>query len=125
MKKKTTFTSMKIVNIILSIYIIVLAAYPCADKHIDGTTNASHSLAHSHVHSQTHEQHNHSPEDETDLCSPFCICNCCGQSVLSYVPTVVFNFHNSIEEIETLNSIYKSNLYANFFSSIWQPPQIV
>jgi ABC-type nickel/cobalt efflux system permease component RcnA len=125
LKKKTTFTSMKIVNIILSIYIIVLAAYPCADKHIDGTTNASHSLAHSHVHSQTHEQHNHSPEDETDLCSPFCVCNCCGQQTLTFLEVHSFQFLVQFKEIKSSISFYKSIIFSNFYGSIWQPPQIV
>lgn len=95
----------------------MLTAYPCADKHNDVTTISSNSQAHS--------QHNHSHDEETDLCSPFCVCNCCGQSVLSYVPAIVFNFHTPTVEIQTLNSIYKSNLYSNFFGGIWQPPQLV
>ena len=50
---------MKILNIILSIYIVMLTAYPCADKHNDVTTFSSNSQAHS--------QHNHSHDEETDL----------------------------------------------------------
>jgi hypothetical protein len=106
----------KIFSYILSIYLVVLSCLPCADVE---ASNFTHNLSKIETNSD-----NHSHDQENDACSPFCICNCCGQSVLSYVPTVVFNFQTSIEEIETLNSIYKSNLYSNFFGSIWQPPQI-
>ena len=108
---------MKIFSYILSIYLVVLSCLPCADVE---ASNFTHNLSTIETNSD-----NHSHDQENDACSPFCICNCCGQSVLSYLPTVVFNFQTSIEEIETLNSFYKSISYSNFYGSIWQPPQIV
>ena len=108
---------MKFLSYILSIYLVILSCLPCADVEATSFTHTSSKI------DTNHENHSH--DKENDACSPFCVCNCCGQSVLSYVPAIVFNFHTPTVEIQTLNSIYKSNLYSNFFGSIWQPPQIV
>ncbi len=108
---------MKIVNIILSIYIIVLVAYPCADKHTDVYSNSSHN--------QTNHQHNHSQDTDNDFCSPFCVCNCCGQQILTFLEIQSFQFLVQFQEIKTSISFYKSISFSNFFGSIWQPPQLV
>ena len=108
---------MKILNIILSIYIIMLIVYFCVDKHNDVTTISSNSQAHS--------QHNHSHDEETDLCSPFCVCNCCGQQTLTFLEVQSFQFLVRFQEIKTSISFYKSTSFSNFYGSIWQPPQLV
>ena len=95
----------------------MLTAYPCADKHNDVTTISSNSQAHS--------QHNHSHDEETDLCSPFCVCNCCGQQIMTVFFPIIYNFPVKFEGIKTLNSSYTLAFHSNFYGSIWQPPQIV
>lgn len=117
MKKSCIFAYMKILNIILSIYIIVLTAYPCADKHNDVLVKSSHQ--------QTSSQDNHSHETDNDLCSPFCVCNCSGQQTIVLFETQSFNFFVQQQEIKTSVSFYKSTFFSNFFGSIWQPPQLV
>jgi len=108
---------MKILNIILSIYIIMLTAYPCADKHNDVLGKSSQS--------QSSSQHNHSHDEETDLCSPFCVCNCCSQQTLTFLEIQSFQFLVQFQEIKSSISFYKSTSFSNFFGSIWQPPQLV
>jgi hypothetical protein len=108
---------MKLLTVILSIYIFTLSAIPCVDVEIG---SAGHSTV---THSS--EKENHSHNKENDLCSPFCICNCCSNVTLTYVPTITYDFQNQFEEIKTSNSFYTSAFHSNFYGSIWQPPQIV
>lgn len=108
---------MKLLTVILSLYVFVLSAIPCVDIESD-------SAAHQTV-SCSAEKDNHSHNKESDLCSPFCICNCCAGVTLSYVPTITYDFPVQFEQIQSTNSIYTSALHSNFYGSIWQPPQII
>jgi hypothetical protein len=81
------------------------------------------SLAHSS--SEVAAKHeNHSHEKENDLCSPFCVCNCCGQQILNFSQEIASQFRKIAAEITTQIPAYKSLLASNFYGSIWQPPQI-
>ncbi|MFN8325740.1 DUF6660 family protein [Flavobacterium sp.] len=108
---------MKLLTVILSIYLVTLSAIPCADI-------KSESEVHLEV-AQTSDKDNHSHDKGNDLCSPFCICNCCGQVTLNYVATINYDFPVQFEEIKSSKSTYTSALHSNFFGSIWQPPQLV
>lgn len=90
---------------------------PCADMEIN---SAGHSLA---VHQLTHENHSH--DKTSDLCTPFCTCNCCGAQILSFFPTISYDFPLISRVIKTPKPFYKSVFASNFHGSIWQPPQIV
>ena len=82
------------------------------------------SLAHESVsHDATHDNHSH--DKDKDLCSPFCICNCCGAQVLSYFPTLSFELPLISQDIKTKEPFYKPVFASSFFGSIWQPPQLV
>ncbi len=67
--------------------------------------------------------HNHQ-EDNDDSCPITCICNCCGMTI-AYEPLATFelNFYYNISTqlIATYQSIYRFDFYSN----IWQPPQII
>ncbi len=108
---------MKIINFILSIYLIFLSCIPCTDTKEDIAVNSTHEYA------TNHENHPHETND--DSCSPFCICNCCGQTIINYHPVIVYDFPVQLQEIKTFNSNYNSSLVTLFSGSIWQPPQIV
>ncbi|WP_350028977.1 DUF6660 family protein [Flavobacterium terrisoli] len=108
---------MKYLCQILAIIILALSTKPCVDIQ-------SNSSVHSTV-SYTQHKKDHSENKDKDLCSPFCICNCCGQITLNYFPTISFDPQTAFEEIKTSNSTYTSAIYSNFYGSIWQPPQIV
>lgn len=108
---------MKLLTVILSFYIFALSTIPCVDIEHD-------SAAHAKV-NHTSEKEKHSHDKDSDLCSPFCICNCCGQQItLTLVPSINYNFQVQFEEIKTSNSIYTSAFNSTFYGSIWQPPQI-
>ncbi|WP_319802307.1 DUF6660 family protein [Flavobacterium sp. N1736] len=108
---------MKWINIILSIYLIVLSGLPCADTLVSETKSHTTQIV-----SQSHEQ---SHEKGSDLCPPFCSCNCCTTQVLNSAPVIswIFNIDSSL--IKKPLSTYNSILISNFYGSIWQPPQIV
>ncbi|CAM2966891.1 hypothetical protein SAMN05444143_11054 [Flavobacterium succinicans] len=89
---------------------------PCADVEVN---SAGHSL---NVHQTDLENHSH--DKSKDLCSPFCICNCCGSQITSFSEFVIIDFPIPSKGIKTQLPTYKSVFASNFFGSIWQPPQI-
>lgn len=107
---------MKFLNIILSIYLVALLCIPCADIEVNSVAYSTKEM------DGNHKDHSH--DKENDLCSPFCICNCCGAQIFNYFPSTNFEFPTIVSAIETKESFYKSTFTSNFFGSIWQPPQI-
>ncbi|MGA9639108.1 DUF6660 family protein [Flavobacterium sp.] len=107
---------MKMLNILLSLYLVVLSCLPCADMKVD-------SLAHQSVIENANDA-GHAHDTDNDLCSPFCICSCCGFHTLTFTATVPILVAVTYEEIQSSNSFYTSIANSNFFGSIWQPPQI-
>ena len=90
---------------------------PCADTEVNNLVHTTLELKSNHD--------NHSHDKANDLCSPFCICNCCAGSVLSFSSTVAFQTFIVSEWTTKQKITYKSVFASNFFGSIWQPPQIV
>lgn len=110
---------MKWLNIILSIYLIILSCMPCTDDVVNvDVSNSSHSEL-----TLNHENHSH--DDKEDTCPPFCICNCCGIQVMTYSAIVTFDFPFTFKKIQPKHTFYKSTLSSSFFGRIWQPPQLV
>jgi len=106
----------KWITAILSIYLIMLSSMPCADLEDNSAV---------HKTSQFSSEQNHSHEKQSDLCSPFCSCNCCGAQVLSYQANIIFEFPVKSAIISLQLPSYNSVFTSNFFGSIWQPPQII
>lgn len=104
---------MKLLTFLLSIYLVALSCLPCADMEADSTTSKETA--------SNHEDHSH---NENDLCSPFCVCNCCGAQFASFTTTIYFDIPTITTAIETKESIYKPIFTSNYYGSIWQPPQI-
>lgn len=91
---------------------------PCADMEVNSFAHKKTELASSH-------DNNHSHDKQKDLCSPFCICNCCGSKITSFSEFIIIDFPIPSIGIKTQLPTYKSVFASNFFGSIWQPPQIV
>lgn len=113
------FTAMKFASIILSFILLVLSCLPCADADKDAVYDANGKvLAEKHF--------DHSKELHSDLCSPFCVCNCCGAQVLSFTPSLSFSIREDFTAfVEKPEIVYKTHFASMFSGSIWQPPQIV
>lgn len=106
---------MKALSLILSLYVLVLLAMPCADV---STDNAVHK---NEIGNST-ASHQHDHEGEVDHCSPFCLCNCC----VSPVPCTVFAIDFSctyVTQIQLCQYVYSEKTYN--FIPIWQPPKLV
>ncbi|MGZ0016795.1 DUF6660 family protein [Yeosuana sp. AK3] len=101
---------MKYLAIILSVYVMVLTAMPCADIHVANPNPISLELS---------EQSNNQASD-IDLCSPFCFCHCCQTlSFPSFHDGLLFNVSKA-----TLNTTLKESKFSSPFYPIWQPPKI-
>jgi len=86
---------------------------PCADKEQDG------SFEKISINNSSKQHH------DKDVCSPLCICNCCGCQCFVYDTICNYNFIAVKKSIDKKLPEYKSILTSNFFGSIWQPPQII
>lgn len=102
---------MKFLAFILSIYIFTLNLVPCEDT---GTfdnevkTEISQGLGDNHQH------------QDADLCSPFCICQCC------HINATYFKFAEIKFEFKYISSqdfLYLNGIKKDFTTSILQPPQ--
>lgn len=107
---------MKIITTILIPYIFLLGIMPCSDVIV----NDDHSDETIELISSGHHDHNHS--DCTDLCSPFCMCQCC-----STPSTLSNNFTNFlvIEFYDSSQFFYKEHQSFGFVDEIFQPPKFV
>lgn len=90
---------------------LVLALAPCGDA----MQCAEQSF---HVESKPHTH----TENEVDLCSPFCICACCGQ--LTYSTSFPdFKFSIALNKQRPSFS-YDDSKVGSIALDIWQPPKI-
>lgn len=96
-------------------YFVLLAAMPCADR-VSPNSAPVVDLEINH----DHESHSH----ELDLCSPFCICNCCGVHILNLKTVALFESLPMVTFIKSPISTYKEEFFSKFSHSIWQPPQL-
>jgi len=104
----------KIATIIFSVYILILSSMPCNDNGLHNYNNSNHSSASSIIHEAQSSQ--------SENCTPFCFCDCCGiscnyQSFKSKMDFI-------IPAAEQNNSFYKSTVLLDVSFSIWQPPKI-
>jgi hypothetical protein len=108
------FTCVKAQYLILAVYIFFLALYPCRDSdlNVDPIEGAVALI--------TDHDHSHSGE-ESDICTPFCICACCAAHInlvqIGGVETQEPQ-HNTV-----LIPQYIGHPILDATSSIWQPPR--
>jgi hypothetical protein len=103
---------MKFLTIILSFYLLLLTAIPCIDTSVDNTLNKTE------LSQENQDNHQH---NDSDLCSPFCACNCCATSVIFQQYLVQINYFSYIEKQYFPVS---SGFFSVRLASIWQPPKI-
>ena len=102
---------MKFLATILALFILSLSALPCDD--------VSYNNQQSETISEIVNLDNHS---HSDMCSPFCMCACCGQTFSSSFTYYSLALHVpvSVEKFPIYNASFVSEVYL----SIWQPPKI-
>ncbi len=104
---------MKIVAFILSILILVMSVKPCSDGSI---VTSSESIEYSGCHHDSSDRHG----DDEDGCSPFCVCQCCG------ITLIMPEFRPSYEVLDDFHFGY-SFLYSfdysfDYTTGVWHPP---
>ena len=105
--------TMKWVSFMLCIYFMLLSVMPCSDGE---ECNAPIQTSISAI--DDHGNHSH----ESEMCSPFCTCLCCGQFVSTASDEASISqlkFHST----PTL-AIYQSGFSLEVDLAIWQPPKI-
>lgn len=100
---------------IFSIYITVLAIMPCTD--------AATCEKEVHTENATAHQHNHR-EDDTDSCSPFCVCSCCGVVGIYFSSPQLFFTKTKTIHSSVLVATYNSEFISSYYYTFWQPPKI-
>ena len=103
---------MKFSAFILSIYILALNLAPCEDYTV------SDDEVKTEISQVAENDHQH---QGLDLCSPFCICQCCQISSMN------FNFvyvKLNIPYISSQVFFYQSGTEKDFTTSILQPPRV-
>jgi len=103
---------MKNLAFILSVYVLALTAIPCVDVPKD---DVLHKTELSNTASEHHEH-------TTDLCSPFCTCDCCVSPIVNNNSTVPFACSS---HIQGLFAEYKNFFVSALYVAIWQPPKLV
>lgn len=110
---------MKILSFILAIFMFSVSLLPCTDANEMSTEYAVHSEHHHDAHTHIAD-HNH--EDHEDTCAPFCLCDCCGVSIVD--PQFV-HYKGKMESIPLQNKSYYSFLYTFQYSNgVWHPPAL-
>lgn len=104
----------KFLSAILSIYFLALTVMPCADQQLIPIRGE---LAHTHNEAD-HSGHDHSSDE--DLCSPFCVCQCCHTDVVYFEKLELV-----AAEIELTSTVpeFKGRLLSPYPESLLQPPR--
>lgn len=108
--------SMKSFWLIFSFYILILSVLPCTDKEECNEPTQTHISINTE-----HQNHNH----ETEHCSPFCICACCGTNISITFFTTFQIIERPIFNTSISYSLFNEHIKSNFFGNIWQPPQLI
>ncbi|MGE6353235.1 DUF6660 family protein [Flavobacterium sp. NPDC079362] len=111
---------MKFLNFILTIYLLSLPCFTCADTQTQVVVSSPIEIVQQLNFTKDTTSHN----GKIDLCSPLCCCACCGIHVVTKVENEPIDFPIISHEISPQVSHYQSLLPSSFFGSIWQPPQI-
>jgi hypothetical protein len=114
-KEITTFDPVKFFWSIFSLYILLLSIAPCGDSDDCNVKKTKTEFS-----SNDHSTHNH----DTESCSPFCHCACCGQTITFHpIFSTILKFERPLSIVKAV-SIYDQHFISNYFASIWQPPQL-
>lgn len=113
----STFDSVKYLAYFFSVYLFILACLPCSDS----SECADYAQTSQVAQADTHQDHSH----ETEACSPFCTCSCCGVQV----PQISFSNplpqpKAPVQEETKAYSLYRPSACPDFYGNIWQPPKI-
>jgi len=99
---------------------LALSLVPCGDGGGGLVALVNHFSDVEHSIESDHDQHSNDCGD--DLCSPFCICNCCSTAIDS-PPKLPFWIKVSTPLPNSSPSYFYNEISFSFNQSIWQPPK--
>ncbi|RYF60409.1 MAG: hypothetical protein EOO39_32330 [Cytophagaceae bacterium] len=112
---------MKWLTLLLSVYLLGLSLWPCADEPLLPTGQLGIAVGWSITTTESDAGHQH----EHDACSPFCTCACCAVTI-----TTVSQFHYSLTPsveiipMDVASFHYVSAPLSDMLTAIWQPPKL-
>jgi hypothetical protein len=104
---------MKLLSLLFAFYFFALALFPCADK-VERDKFEKQEISEN----SNHADHEHTSE----MCSPLCLCVCCGIQLVFTAKLESIPYSNSKDIKKTF---YVSRIFSNYLSEIWKPPKFV
>lgn len=117
--QQRTFAPVKALTIILSIYLLGLSLWPCADEPLPPGGKTWRSMVSSATNPDSEQSHQH------DACTPFCTCACCAVTI-TIAPRFTYSLIPSVEmmPIDSVPFQYVSVPLSDALTAIWQPPKL-
>lgn len=105
---------------ILSLYLLGLSIWPCADE-VQPIPRQGHAT----VLAKADRSYPGSSHEHHDQCTPFCSCSCCA-AIVTLLPQFSYKLTASvaIKPVVATSFRYTSPHWADTLSAIWQPPKI-
>ena len=108
---------MKVFSYIMALYMMVLFIMPCVDMYQKDV--------HDHLTEIAHQDNTHDHSETQDLCTPFCLCGCCGIVSGVVLQWSVFDIGKAKTfGLSKAKVYYKTVFIPRYFGEIWQPPKI-
>ena len=97
---------------------MVISCLPCGDME-DCKIEENEKIA---IAETNHTEH----QEDSETCSPFCICACCGTTMVSsfLFPTLISETSHQVVTEKGDNLAYHNSFISDFYGNIWQPPKI-
>ena len=108
----------KVLTCFFIIYTVVLVAQPCEDFQASSLETQSQKVV------SSVSGPNHTDESGPETCSPFCICGCCGVTVLQHGFATLAMIDRVVVTEIALTPTYKAPANRTYVDSIWQPPKV-
>lgn len=112
---------MKWLTLLLSVYLLGLSLWPCADEPLLPTGQSGIAMVLSATTTESDAGHHH----EHDACSPFCTCACCAATITVFTH-FSYSLLPSVEVIpmDVVSFQYVSAPLSDTLTAIWQPPKL-
>jgi hypothetical protein len=69
-------------------------------------------------------QHEQKQDNHQEICSPFCICSCCGQQIVFQACNSFLIPTQPVYQAGKETTFYIQKFVSDFNGTIWQPPKV-
>ena len=103
---------MKLFAVIMSLILFAQIFIPCADSRFTAAKEKT----------QLTQASNHQTDNNQDMCTPLCSCNCCGHSAssISFITSSLKNSFSSLSHVAEFLPLQIKKIAL----PIWQPPKL-